>query len=110
MGNGQSAFQLFMLYCDKEKKDLKLAYKYLFKACLMGVTFFDQMQRFFIENYDAVVPMYLELKKPHESLNTGDRKEMENMHKGYAEEMKTSFSTALGKDRMYSNPCGFIED
>jgi len=110
MGNGQSSFQLFMLYCAEEKKDLKLAYKYLHKACLSGVTFFEQMNRFFVENYDAVLPMYLELKKPSSLVNIENRKEVENMHKGYTDELKKTFSAALSKDRMYHNPCGFIED
>ena len=41
LGNGQSNFQLFMLYCMEEKKDLVAAYKQLFKAVSRGVTYFD---------------------------------------------------------------------
>ncbi len=42
MGNGQSNFQLFMLYSTiDEKKDLVKAYKQLTKAVTRGVTYFD---------------------------------------------------------------------
>ena len=55
MGNGQSNFQLFMLYstCD-EKKDIVKAYRQLTKAVTLGVTYFDQLHSFFKENQDAL--------------------------------------------------------
>jgi hypothetical protein len=43
-------------------------------------------------------------------MNTEDKTEMENIHKGLMSEAKNSFSKALGEDRMYKRPCGFIED
>ena len=110
LGNGQSAFQLFLLYCSEEKKNVPQAYKYLTKAVVMGVTFFDQMHRFFCENYEVLAPVYIEMKKPPSSVNVEKREDIENMHKGYVDEMKTTFSNALGKDRMYHQPCGYIED
>lgn len=99
-----------MLYCDENKKDLKQAYKYLSIACTLGVTFFDQMHKFFCENYEEVFPVYKELKKPPESLNHDDREEMERVHQAQTEELKKDFSDALGTDRMYHKPCGYIED
>ena len=32
------------------------------------------------------------------------------MHEAYITEMKTTFMNALGKDRMYQRPCGFVTD
>ena len=65
MGNGQSHFQLFLLYSQvEEKKDVVLAYKHLNKAVTRGVTFFDQMNAYFKANYDVLAPVFLETKKP----------------------------------------------
>lgn len=69
------------------------------------------MHQFFVENYDEVSPVYLKQKASVVQLmNTEDKKEMENIHKGLIGELKNSFSKALGDDRMYKRPCGFIED
>lgn len=59
MGNGQSNFQLFMLYSTcEEKKDVVKAYKQLTKAVFRGVTFFDQLHAFFKEHFDALAPVF----------------------------------------------------
>jgi len=61
MGNAQSNFQLFLLYSrEEEKKDVKLAYKNLSKAVQLGVTYFDQLNEFFKDNYDVLAPIFLE--------------------------------------------------
>lgn len=38
------------------------------------------------------------------------RKDILNIHDAEIEEMKVNFSTALGKDRLYHRPCGFLND
>ena len=40
------------------------AYKYLNKAVTRGVTYFDDLNNFFKENYDVLAPYFLETKKP----------------------------------------------
>lgn len=32
------------------------------------------------------------------------------MHEAFIGELKVGFSTALGKDRLYNRPCGFLND
>jgi len=54
--------------------------------------------------------MYMELNKPNESISIDDENEMINLHKGYTDELKATFSNALAKDRMYHKASGFIED
>jgi hypothetical protein len=64
-----------------------------------------------MENYDAVKPVYMKQKASIcKLMNNEDKTEMENCHKGLTEELKNSFSRALGEDRMYKRPCGFIDD
>ena len=38
------------------------------------------------------------------------RKEIENLHDAYLNELKDQFSAKLGKDRMYYRPAGFVTD
>ena len=50
-GNGQSCYQLFLIFSDEEGfKDVKKAYYYLEKGILNGVSNFDQLQAFFKEH------------------------------------------------------------
>ena len=73
-GNGQSNFQLFMLYSTvEEKKDLVKAYQQLTKAVNRGVTYFDQLHSFFKENYDVLAPAFFALRPPPESVDRSDR-------------------------------------
>ena len=37
-----------------------------------------------------------------------NRQEVENMHDAYINEMKSSFSQALQRDRLYLRPAGFV--
>lgn len=72
-GNGQSNFQLFMLYSTiDEKKDLVKAYRQLMKAVTRGVTYFDQLHSFFKENYDLLAPVFCEIRAPPESVDRND--------------------------------------
>ena len=45
-----------------------------------------------------------------EYVNVEDKTDMQNIHKGYCEELKKTFSDALGKDRLYHLPCGYVDD
>jgi hypothetical protein len=70
------------------KKDVKKAYLYLTKAIMLGVTYFDNMTKFFKENYEVLAPVFVELKK-HES--GMDQKQVENLHEAYLNELSESF-------------------
>ena len=39
-----------------------------------------------------------------------NQKEILNMHDAFIQELKIQFSTALGKDRLYNRPAGFLND
>ena len=111
MGNAQSDYQLYLLYSKvEEKKDVVKAYKHLFKAVSMGVTFFDELTKYFKENYDVLCPVFCEIKKPPESIDRENKEEMENLHEAHIAEIRNSFMTALGRDRMYKRPCGSVND
>ena len=111
MGNGQSHFQLFLLYSQvEEKKDVVLAYKHLNKAVTRGVTFFDQMNAYFKANYDVLAPVFLETKKPAGGLTVENKAEVQNLHDAFVHEIQQNFMAALARDRMYKRPCGSVTD
>ena len=39
-----------------------------------------------------------------------NRKEIENIHDAYVNELKVNFSQALNRDRLYHRPAGFLQD
>ena len=111
MGNAQSDFQLFLLYSrEEEKKNPVLAYKHLSRAVAMGITFFDQMQEYFKDNYEALAESFLKIKKPSADPTKEVRQEVINLHEAHVHELKTNFMAALGRDRMYKRPCGSVTD
>lgn len=62
-GNAQSNFQLFLIHSTvPEKEDTVLAYNHLWKAVSRGITFFDQLSKFFTDNYDKLAPVFIENK------------------------------------------------
>jgi hypothetical protein len=75
-----------------------------------GVTFFEEAIEFFVANYKVLAPIYVKSKNLTIEVNDDTEKDIKNMHKAYIAELKTNFSTALGKDRMYHRACGFIND
>ena len=77
---------------------------------MMGVTFFDQLSQFFKDNYDELLPVFCEIRKPPETVDQSNKQEMENLHEAFLNEISTSFMAALGKDRMYKRPCGSVND
>jgi hypothetical protein len=57
-----------LIHSGKEGQDASLknavkAYDYLMDAIINGVTFFDDAIAFFKDNYDALAPHYVQLKK-----------------------------------------------
>ena len=92
-GNGQSSFQLYVIFTSEEGyKDAKKAYHYLEKACLVGVTMFDSLHQLFQDNYDELLPVFLENKKPSTMVDKDNKTDIINMHGAYVNELKNSFS------------------
>lgn len=111
MGNGQSNFQLFMLYSKREGKiDLANAYRQLYKAVIHGVTYFDQLHAFFNENFAALKDVFCEIRAPPATIDRNDESQLKNLHESMISDMKTTFMSALGKDRMYKRPPGAVTD
>ena len=67
MGNGQSFFQLYLIYSGKDGQDKALknpikAYNFLMSAIIRGVTYFDELLALFASNYAELAPTYLKMK------------------------------------------------
>jgi TPR repeat protein len=108
-GNAQSAYQLYILYSSfPGKKDIVKAYRFLNKSVQLGVTNFDQQDKYFKENFDVLKPVFAEIRAPPAEMT--DRKQIENLHDAYLNEMQETFSAKLGKDRMYQRAAGFVTD
>jgi hypothetical protein len=87
-----------------------LAYHYFEKALLTGVSFFEDFHKLFKDNQDVLGPLFVETKKPSQLINKESQQEVLALHEAYVNEMRSSFSAALGKDRLYKRPAGFIQD
>lgn len=114
-GNGQSYYQLYLIHSGKDEQDLtyknvEQAYGYLLNAIIRGVTYFDEMVAFFKLNYAELAPVYIKQKNLQMEVNAENEKNILNMHEAWIGELKVGFSTALGKDRLYHRPCGFLND
>lgn len=109
MGNAQSAYQLFILYSTfPGKKNTVKAYKYLNKSVQLGVTNFEQQDKYFKDNFDVLKSVFAEIRAPPADMN--ERKQIENLHDAYLNELKETFSAKLAKDRMYYRAAGFVTD
>jgi len=86
------------------------AYDYLMEAIINGVTFFDEALSFFKANYDDLAQHYVTSKKLPVEVKSETKQEILNMHEAFVGELKVAFSAALGKDRLYHRPCGFLND
>jgi hypothetical protein len=75
-----------------------------------GVTYFDEAIQFFSDNYSVLAPIYIKTKNLPVEVKPENEKDIKNMHQAFISELKVNFSTALGKDRMYHRPCGFLND
>jgi hypothetical protein len=52
----------------------------------------------------------LTTKKPLALIDKDNKEEVIKLHEAFVNEIKSSFSAALGKDRLYQRPCGFMQD
>ena len=111
-GNSQSCYQLAILYMSEEGefRDIKKAYIYFEKALLYGVSFFEEFHALFIANFAELSPIFLTTKKPSAMIDKDNKEEVIKLHEAFVNEIKTSFSGALGKDRLYQRPVGFMQD
>ncbi|TNV72802.1 hypothetical protein FGO68_gene17252 [Halteria grandinella] len=110
-GNGQSCYQLAIIHLNEEGYiDVPKAYHYFEKALLTGVSFFDEFHGLFKQHQDTLSPIFLEKKQPNTLIQKDNKTEVLNLHEAYVSEMKSSFSAALGKDRLYQRAVGFMQD
>lgn len=82
-GNGQSMYQLYLIYSgkgDASAKNPEKAYEYLMRAIHNGVTYFDEAVSFFVENYAVLAPIYVKSKNLSIELNAESEKDIKNMH------------------------------
>lgn len=108
-GNGQSCYQLYILYSTMgNKKNTVKAYRFLNKALQLGVTHFEESEKYFKANFDVLSPVFQEIRKPPADLNGKDA--ILNLHEAYLSELKEGFSSKLEKDRMYQRAAGFVTD
>jgi TPR repeat protein len=109
-GNSQSSYQLFVIHSQEEAphRSATKAYKHLEKALLAGLTFFDVLDQYFKANFEELLPVFIANRAPSNLVDKDNRKEIENLHEAYINEMKNSFSVALAKDRLYIRPAGFL--
>ena len=71
---------------------------------------FDLSILIFKENYEQLGKLFLEMKKPSELVDTTNQQEIINLHEAYITELKNQFSGALGKDKLYERPAGFLQE
>lgn len=44
---------------EDDRKKPEVAYEYLMKALINGITYFDELIAFFKDNYDVLAPIYV---------------------------------------------------
>jgi len=80
---------LFLVHSiDGPKKDPIKAYKYIVKAVLRGITFFDETHAYFKENYKMLAPVYIAMKKIPADIGAENEKEITNLHEAWINELK----------------------
>lgn len=115
MGHCHSMYQLFLIYSGRENEDQKLAdfqkaYGYIMKALQYGVTNYDDAINYFKQHYSELAPSFVRTKKLPLEVTQETQVDILNMHDAVVNEIKNDFSAALGKDRLYHKPAGFIND
>lgn len=81
----------------------------LLDAIYSGVTYFDEIKLFFKENVAELAGEFAK-SNPHLPLDLKNTDDINARHVAFIDEMKVNFSAALGKDRLYHRPCGFLND
>lgn len=84
-GNGQSMYQLYLIYSGKQGQDASFknpekAYEYLMNAIFNGVTYFDEATEFFVENFNVLAPIYVKSKNLPVEVKAETEKDIKNMH------------------------------
>ena len=77
-------------------------------AVVRGVTYFEELTALFKDNFKELAPVWIKSKGV--SVDIKEEKDIQNMHEAFIQELKVTFSAALGKDRLYNRPCGFLND
>lgn len=113
-GNGQSMYQMYLIHSgtpgqDEKYKDPVKAYRFLLDAIYTGVTYFDEIKAYFSLHVDALKDTFSK-NNPHLTLDLNNNDDIKARHNAFVDELKVNFSSALGKDRMYHRPCGFLND
>ena len=85
------------------------AYRYLLSAITYGVTYFEEIKMYFKLHVDTLKDEFAK-NNPHLTLDMSDTDDINARHTAFCDELKVNFSSALGKDRMYHRPCGFLND
>jgi len=80
------------------------------KACINGVTYFDEIISYFKTNYAVLAPVFVKSKNLPVEIKDETEKDITNMHDAFIGELKVGFSGALSKDKLYHRPSGFIND
>ena len=62
---------------------------------MKGVSYFDEFNQYFKDNYDLLGPVYLENKKPSSFINRDNKAEVINLHDAYVNELRNGFSSSL---------------
>lgn len=80
-------------------------------SCLeFGVTYYDETQNYFKEHFDKLAPVFIKERKVTLEINAENKEDICKMHDAYINEIRTDFSAALGKDRLYHLAAGFVKD
>jgi hypothetical protein len=75
-----------------------------------GVSQFYLLHQLFKEHQDELTPVFLANKPPSSLVDKDDKTQILNLHEAYVNEIGTTFSAALSKDRLYKRPVGFLEE
>jgi TPR repeat protein len=114
-GHAHAMYQLFLIMSGKEGEDEKLfnpevAYKSLVSCLEYGVTYYEECQKYFRQHYDQLAPGFIKERKVPIELKEENKEDICKMHDAYVNEMRSEFSAALSKDRLYHQAAGFVKD
>lgn len=102
---------MYIIYSNEaEFKDAKKAYTNLIKAIHRGVSCFNELSVLFKENVDELAALFVASRPPSALIDKDNKQELLNLHDAWVKELQTQFMSALGKDRLYKRPAGFVQD
>lgn len=109
-------YELYLVYSEMEDeanktKNIQTAYTWLIKSLNYGVTQYDDAINYFKKHFSHLNEWYVALKKlPLDATSQESQADVLRIHEANVNEIKNDFSAALGKDRLYHKPAGFIND